>query len=391
MSEYQYYEFKTIDNQLNSKDIAELQRISSRAQITPTKLTNFYNWGDFKGNPHELMDRWFDLHLYLASWGTRQLMVRVPKRLIDASQKKFIDQCVFRLQLHDFEMVSLHETDENLLISLCLNDEELSIDFDYDDGPGWLDAIAPLRANVLSGDLRLFYLIWLIAVQSNYLDDDEVEPLPGIGPINASIKSFAEFFHIDMDLIQAAGEKKLHTVVENLSPHTVRKAVASIPAAEKSNLLERLAQGDTHVMMEVQNRVRKAVLHASGKKPATRRTIAKLRKQMKEVRRKRKIKEAEHREAKRRQQQELNEKIRLQRLEAIRNRPKIEVKREIYQQISRRNNPGYKIALELISDLRNLAVEEGNLEEFMSYVRSLRKRHKTKLKFLERLNQLIAS
>ena len=51
MSEYQYYEFQALDRRLTEKEMDELGRISSRAEITPTSLTNEYQWGDFKGNP----------------------------------------------------------------------------------------------------------------------------------------------------------------------------------------------------------------------------------------------------------------------------------------------------------------------------------------------------
>ena len=36
----------------------ELRALSTRAEITPTSFTNTYHWGDFKGNPAALMDRY---------------------------------------------------------------------------------------------------------------------------------------------------------------------------------------------------------------------------------------------------------------------------------------------------------------------------------------------
>src|SRR4051794_3314620 len=61
VSEYQYYEFRAIDTPLDERDMAALRAISSRAEITPTSLTNVYHWGDFKGDPDRLMDRYFVL------------------------------------------------------------------------------------------------------------------------------------------------------------------------------------------------------------------------------------------------------------------------------------------------------------------------------------------
>ncbi len=83
MSEYRYYEFQAVDRRLSAQEMAELRALSSRAQITPTSFVNVYNWGDFRGDPKALMERYFDAFLYLANWGTRRLMLRLPSRLLD--------------------------------------------------------------------------------------------------------------------------------------------------------------------------------------------------------------------------------------------------------------------------------------------------------------------
>src|ERR1700689_3036034 len=55
MSEYQYYEFQAIDRPLSATDREALRDLSTRARITATSFTNTYDWGDFKGDPAELM------------------------------------------------------------------------------------------------------------------------------------------------------------------------------------------------------------------------------------------------------------------------------------------------------------------------------------------------
>ncbi len=60
MSEYQYYEFRAIDRPLTSREMSDLRAISSRADITPTSFVNTYNFGDFRGNPEALMEKYFD-------------------------------------------------------------------------------------------------------------------------------------------------------------------------------------------------------------------------------------------------------------------------------------------------------------------------------------------
>jgi len=70
MSEYQHYEFLAIDRPLTSEEMSALRELSTRTNITPVSFTNEYNWGDFKGNPNDLMQRFFDAHVYVANWMT---------------------------------------------------------------------------------------------------------------------------------------------------------------------------------------------------------------------------------------------------------------------------------------------------------------------------------
>ena len=88
MSEYQCYEFLALDRRLTAQEMAELRSISTRAEITPTRFWNEYQWGDLKADPFKLLARYFDLHLYFANWGTRRLMFRLPVAAVD------LDACV---------------------------------------------------------------------------------------------------------------------------------------------------------------------------------------------------------------------------------------------------------------------------------------------------------
>lgn len=49
------------------------------AEITATRFVNEYQWGDLKGDPLQMVTEDFDAFLYLANWGTRQVMLRLPR------------------------------------------------------------------------------------------------------------------------------------------------------------------------------------------------------------------------------------------------------------------------------------------------------------------------
>jgi len=371
MSEYQYYEFLAIDRPLDRAAQDALRSISSRALITATSFTNHYEWGDFKGDPHKFMERWFDLHLYLANWGTRRLMIRGPKGVVNQAD---IDPFI-----REIDWVEVRTSGDNLIIDIQ-HHKDGGYD-DWDDGSGRLAALAPLRNDLLSGDLRLFYLLWLTAVQDELVPDDEIEPLPGIGPLTGALEGFADFFGVDPDLVEVAAELAGNN--GSMSRDKLRDALAVIPESEKAELLMRVVDGDTRVAAELRRKVRK-------KDPVTaaHRTAGMLRMRAKEIAKGRERAEAERLEAERRRQAAEAEKARRARLKILKQRGVSSVWREIEQEIERRNPAGYDNAMSLLWDVQALALEEGTRDDFDRRLGAIRARHEKKTKFIERLSKL---
>jgi hypothetical protein len=56
MSEYQCYEFVALDRPLTYKQMTDLHAISTRAEISPTRFWNEYEWGDLKADPDEPLE-----------------------------------------------------------------------------------------------------------------------------------------------------------------------------------------------------------------------------------------------------------------------------------------------------------------------------------------------
>ncbi len=83
MSEYQFYEFAAIDRPLRPEQMTRLRALSSRAAITPTRFYNFCTYGDFNGDPVALTEEYFDAFVYVTNWGTHELMLRLPRGLLN--------------------------------------------------------------------------------------------------------------------------------------------------------------------------------------------------------------------------------------------------------------------------------------------------------------------
>jgi hypothetical protein len=375
MSEYQYYEFLAVDRPLSDLEQQELRAISSRARITAASFTNHYEWGDLKCDPKKLVERYFDLHLYCANWAARRLMIRLPKRLMDMSRLESF--------LHDVEWVTVAEKDGNLIVDIFADEVESDTD-EWEEGTGWLAALSPLRADVLSGDYRLFYLAWLAAVDYGGIDAAAVEPLSGIGPLTGALETFAEFFMLDADLVAAAAERTGGVGAGGLLPRdAVRSALAALPDREKVDLLLRLVDGDPHVAAELKGRMRTSVQQP----PADLRTAGDLRVRAAAIRQERERVSAEKLEAEQRRKKKEAEKARRARLEALKRRG-LAVWDQIEAEIERRNASGYETATGLLVDLEAIATEQGTDADFDRRLEGIRERHAAKGKFIERLKGL---
>lgn len=375
MSEYQYYEFQTIDHPLDEEDRQALRALSTRARITATSFTNSYEWGDFKGDPAELMENWFDLHLYLANWGSRQFMIRLPKQLIDLS---LLDDFVGEIDCAEIRVAG-----ENVILDITRDELEFE---DWDDGSGWLAALAPLRADVLAGDLRLFYLIWLMAVENGLCEEDRLEPMPGIGPVIGALRAFAEFFAIDPDLVDAAAERPDVAMASAVSSSTAQEIIEAIGGSEKTAMLWRLYSGDPHVAAELRARVRKQMA-TTEVPPAAARTVGDLRARARALDMVRKQAAAEKVAAERKRRAEEAEKARRARLVAIRRRGESAWK-EVADEIERRSANSYDKAVALLSDLKVIAEEQGAIDDFLRRLHAIRAQHGRKEKLIERLRTL---
>jgi len=372
MSEYQYYEFRAVDRPLSRTEQGELRAISSRAQINASGFVNHYEWGDLKGDPDRLMERYFDLFLYLANWGTRRLSMRLPRRLVDAAGLK-------RFVISN-EIATIRTAGENLIVDVVRDEIEIE---DWNDGGGRLEALSALRENILDGDLRLFYLVWLMALESDEAPDDALEPMAGLGPLTQSLKAFAQFFCIDGDLVAAAvaGDTPVHSVVEPPRP-AVARVIDNLDEREKAAYLLRLYDGDPHLRAELRRRCRVPTSRVEDRQ--ARRTAGELRATAHRLAEERRRAEAERQQVAERKQRQKEEKAKSIRLDALAERGEA-AWRNVENLIALRNNPSYNKAVALLSDLRDLALRQGTDDELHHRLREIRTRHRTKPRLIERL------
>ena len=236
MSEYQYYEFLAIDRPLTADEMAELRALSARATITPVSFTNEYNWGDFKGDPGKLMQRYFDAHVYVANWMTAIFMVRLPIEALTQETATAVAASY---------LLDIKPTKTHWIITWTLEASENYDRFGMEDGRGWMARLAPVRDELLRGDLRSLYIGWLAAVAGEMMDDDETEPLcvSGLGDLTAAQQALAEFLEVDPDLLAGAGMGSPAAQETEVSRREMEKWIDALPRDEVNSILKLLLAG----------------------------------------------------------------------------------------------------------------------------------------------------
>ena len=375
MSEYQYYEFLAVDRPLGPQEMADLRALTTRARITPTCLINTYHWGDFRGDPRALMGRYFDAFLYLANWGTRQVMVRLPERLLDLDTA--LAYCVGGA-------ADASADGEHVICEFTSREEE---EYWETDGEGELASIIPARAELASGDLRLLYLGWLLAAQVGELDDDEVEPPvpPGLGSLSAPLCAFVDFLRIDKDLVAVAAEASARPQTDERAGPELAAWVRNLPLADKDALLLRVARGeDAQVRTELLRRFRGEqepeaagtgdrtvgeLLHGAALRTVERERLA-----------------AQQRAAERARRERAAALAREKRLDALAVQGEHAWQR-VSALVDTKKPREYDTAVELLADLRALSEREGDTVRFDRRLADLRQQHQRKPSLLQRLDR----
>jgi hypothetical protein len=238
MSEYQYVAFRAIDGPVSEKNLEVMRRQSSRAEITPWSFDNEYHFGDFHGNAVEMLRRGYDLHLHYANFGIRKLMLRLPNGLPDPeAARAYFDGEGLRF-VKDKQgpagILSVEPFHEPGDLDELWNIDEL------------LTRLAPLRAEILDGDLRPLYLANLaVACDGNHDPEETKEgPVPaGLDKVSHAQRALAQLYEIE-DLIAAAARNNPPLPAQHDAPNRYAEWLQQQPEATRNAWLARLMAGD---------------------------------------------------------------------------------------------------------------------------------------------------
>lgn len=250
MSEYQYYEFVAVDGPISDEGMRYAQGCSSRAEVSPVRWQNTYNFGDFHGSVETLL-KYYDAHFYIANWGTTRLGLAFPKGVLSRDSIK-----PYLRGGDSYETtLTLKSIGNRDLIWWERNEEGGG---EWMAGEGIIDQLIGVREEIMRGDYRALFLGWLSDFYPDEAQDSKhgkavLPPVPdGLEHLSLAQRALIEHFPVDPDALAAAailsqpgasGRLPLASVLEKLS------------LAEMRGLLTQVAEGGGTGVMTQLNRL----------------------------------------------------------------------------------------------------------------------------------------
>jgi hypothetical protein len=236
MSEYQRYEFMTIDRPLTRKQLDTVNTLSSHIEASSTHALIEYQWGDFKHDPIKVLHEFFDGFLYWANWGSPRLAFRFPHGILPA------------------DLIDGYDLEEFVTFTRRPDYDILNIHFGEMEPPNeWTDyelgSLIAIRDELMEGDLRALYIVWLAAqdMMGSYDEEEDYEisvpPVPpGFGTLTAAQYALAELLQVPQELLVATARHS-----KAAAPSTgddVAAWVKLLPAGRQNDYLVRLAHNE---------------------------------------------------------------------------------------------------------------------------------------------------
>jgi hypothetical protein len=366
MSEYQYFEWQTVDRPLTAREQSDVDGLSSHMDtVTSTQAIVTYSWGDFKHDPKQVLLKYFDAFLYDSNFGMRELMFRLPKKLVDVD--------LFEPYLIE-EQIILEQHGAYFVLHIGINED--ADYFEWIESENILGQLTPLREQLLQGDTRMLYLAWLkvISLKEEEWEDESEPPVPaGLKKLTASLQAFAEFFEIDPHLVSSAAEASKKA--ESNAEADLESAIAKLSRKESETYLLQIAKGEPGAVLSLKKRLMELGGQKSPARLRSTRTVSHLFSRSDEITEaaKRKARaDAEHRRIRRLEELAGNEDVNWQYVEKL---------------LQQKRGSTYEEATKLLVELRDMSVYKQREDKFRERFNLIREKYGKSVALMERFRR----
>ena len=320
------------------------------------------------------MEKFFDGFVYVANWGTHELQLALPAKLLSAETAGLY--CAG-------DGASVRERTGKVILTLRSEEEPSG---EWVQGEGILSSLLPIRTELAQGDLRALYVGWLLNVQNGELDEQETEPPvpPNLDDLSGPLSDLVDLLRIDRDLLAVASEASARQPTRPVQREDMGAWVAQLSAQEKDDLLVRLMTGeDPAIGAELRSRFNRSRSQSSPLPELPRRTVRHLlaaaeaftgQRERKEARQAAEAKARQERQAALARQKHLDSLV----------GQESELWAKVKELVATKLPKSYDLAVQHLVDLRDLAVRKGVETDFSRHLALLREAHSRKKQSLIR-------
>ena len=378
MSEFQYYEFYSVDRELTKKERQEVDELSSRFSPSSRRAVFTYSYSSFRHDEEKVLLSYFDFFLYLSNWGSTRIMYKFPKGLVDYNSiKKY--KCFHNGDY--WNEIKVYKKSSYIIVDISLSDEEgYWVDEEnYDLSSNLIE----LRQDILEGDYRSLFLLWLHILSLKYASeevdlDEEISEdfIPnGLQDLEERLEDVIDLFAINRNWVSSLSSYsgKMNSSVTNYA-----KLVKQLPKEVKDDYLLKLLEGSPNLGLKLKKELLSSKGSVKKKKDKSSDRSIKLSEIVRLVE-----------DSKAKQLEEEEEAIKKEQLLKIQQTALKEevLKEELYSRIDKSTSSSYDRALEILLDMQALYIHRGEADEFKEWLSILREEAKRKKKFIDRLDR----
>lgn len=259
MGGFEMHQFRAIDQPLKNKEIKDINSWSSRFSANSHGIDYVYHYSSFKKTTEQALTLYFDAAVYFDGYGTRQLMFRLPAKAVN--YKELLQYSCGAYETY----INIKSKGKHVIIDMYWSNDEGGDWMDEGDFP--IAQYIPLRREILEGDYRSLFLMWLAAKKyaveiNQYNDEDQEEdqndflpPVPiKLQELTAAQKELVDFFAIDKNLIKAAAKYSPNVVSKTID---YQQLIRQLPVEEKDKFLHDLLLEKPQIAIQLRQRLRK--------------------------------------------------------------------------------------------------------------------------------------